>query len=205
MTRSRLPQTRLRPYPLEIEPWALWLALGAALVLLAFAVPALATESPDGCTSNGVFVGIQANVSTILNHQTVTYTVTIGNGTFPPNCDAGNINIQSFCPDATGNPNIPDQLFSVTSLAADTPSFEVGTFQCTIGVNTNVTTAVAGVMASGVIHDDPSSDNPFIISQNTPVTVVAAQVPTLSGPGMVVLVVLLVLAAAVTLRRKRTA
>jgi hypothetical protein len=207
MARPGLPNTRVRSYPFEIEPWAQRLALGAALVVLSFVVPALASESPAGCTSNGVTLGIQANPTTIPNHQSVTFTVTLGNGSFPPNCDAGGISIQSFCPDTTGNPNIPDTLFSVTSLAADTPAFQVGTFQCTVSVNPGVTSATGGVMAAGVIHDDPATDNPFTLDQTTAVTVTTstAAVPTLSGVAMVVLVVFLVLAAAFTLRRKRTA
>ena len=194
-----------RAYHLQLPLAATRLILSVAIVALSFTVPVEASQSPPDCTTDAVALGITANPTTILNNQTVMYTVTLGNGPFPA-CDAGQITIQGFCPDTSGNPTIPSTLFSITSLAAPTATFDVGSFQCKVTVDQGVTTATASDTLNGVLHDDPASDDPITITQTAAVIVTSTgppQIPTLSGPVMVLLAVFLALAGGIALRRKR--
>ena len=183
---------------------AMWLILGAGVAAIGIAVAVEASQSPPDCTTDGVALGIKASPTTIINNQTVMFTVTLGNAPFPA-CDAGQITIQGFCPDATGNPTIPSQLFNITTLAAGTPTFDVGSFQCKVTVDP-VTTATGSDVLNGVLHNDPASDTPISITQTATVSISAippSQIPTLSGPVMVLLALFLAVAGAVALSRKR--
>jgi len=183
---------------------AMWLILGVAVTALGIAVAVEASQSPPDCTTDAVSLGIQVSPKTIINGQTVTFMVTLGNGPFPA-CDAGQITIQGFCPDSTGNPTIPSQLFNITTLAAGTPTFDVGSFQCKVTVDP-VTTATGSDVLNGVLHNDPASDAAISITQTASVSISAvppSQIPTLSGPVMALLAVFLAVAGAVALSRKR--
>ena len=208
MSFLRLPgilrQGHYRNY-VAIRTVATRLILSVAVVALGFTLPVEASVSPPDCTTDAVSLGIQASPTTIINNQTVTFTVTLGNGPFPA-CDASQITIQGFCPDSTGNPTIPSQLFNITTLAAGTPTFDVGSFQCKVTVDTGVTTATGSDVLNGVLHDDPATDDPISITQTATVSISAtppSQIPTLSGPVMALLALFLAVAGAVALGRKR--
>jgi hypothetical protein len=184
--------------------------LGVALVIGGSL--AEASQSPPGCTTNSVALDLGKSVSGLItNGQTVTYTVILGNAG-GPSCDAGNISIQGFCPDTSGNPTILKTTFpTIPSLPASTPDFTVGTFQCVVTVNAGVTTAQAKDSLTGVLHDLPAVDDPFSITktvsvflENTPPPPPPPnQIPTLSEWVMIMFAVFLVLAGGVALRRKR--
>jgi len=189
----------------KVRNLARWLILSVAVAAVGIVVAVEASQSPPDCTTDAVALGIKASPTTIVNNQTVMFTVTAANGPFPA-CDAGQITIQGFCPDSTGNPTIPSQLFNITTLAAGTPTFDVGSFQCKVTVDTAVTTATGSDVLNGVLHNDPESDAPISITQTASVTISAvppSQIPTLSGPVMVLLAVFLAIAGAVALSRKR--
>jgi hypothetical protein len=187
------------------------LALGVALLI--GGSPAEASQNPPGCTNNGVALDIQKSVpGLITNGQTVTYTVTLGNGA-GASCDAGNIVIKGFCPDTSGNPTILNTTFAtIPNLPASTPVFTVGTFDCVVTVNAGVAVATAKDTLTGVLHDLPAVDDPMAISKTLSVSLEVPlpppppppnQIPTLSEWVMIMFAVFLVLAGGVALRRKR--
>ena len=187
------------------------LALGVALLI--GGSPVEATQSPANCTNNGVALDLQKSVpGLITNGQTVTYTVTLGNGA-GATCDAGNIVIKGFCPDLTGSPTILKTTFTtIPNLPAPTTVFTVGTFDCVVTVNAGVTFAQAKDSLTGVLHDSTVTDDPMDISKTVSVILDVPPpppphqgIPTLSEWVMIMFAVFLALAGGVALRRKRIA
>ena len=186
------------------------LALGVALLI--GGSPAEASQIPPGCTNNGVNLDLQKSVSGLItNGETVTYTVVLGNGA-GASCDAGNIVIQGFCPDASGNPTILKTTFAtIPNLPAPTADFTVGTFDCVVTVNPGVVFAQAKDTLTGVLHDSTVTDDPMAIAKTVSVNLdnplpppsPPNQIPTLSEWVMIMFAVFLVLAGGVALRRKR--
>jgi len=219
MAFSGYPKMSGRNNPLIGKPrmWssAMCLVLALGVALLIGGSPAEGSQVPPGCTNNGVALDIQKSVpGLIINGQTVTYTVTLGNGAFP-SCDAGNIVIQGFCPDASGNPTIltpPTPPFVIIpNLPAPTAGFTVGTFDCVVTVNPGVVFAQAKDTLTGLLHDSPVTDDPMTISKTVSVNLdnplppppPPSQIPTLSEWVMIMFAVFLALAGGVALRRKR--
>jgi hypothetical protein len=197
-----------------MRAWSTGLALTLGLALLVGGSLAEASQSPPGCTNNGVALDLQKSVSDLIaNGDTVTYTVVLGNGA-GASCDAGNIVIRGFCPDTSGNPTILKTTFAtIPNLPAPTADFIVGTFDCVVTVNAGVIFAQAKDTLTGVLHDSPVTDDPMEISKTVSVNLEVTpppppppnQIPTLSEWVMIMFAVFLVLAGGVALRRKRIA
>jgi hypothetical protein len=184
----------------------LWPVSALVIAVLFLTAPAQA-QSPPGCTDNGVILGLQPDRTATSNNQTVTYTVTLGNGPFPA-CDVSINGIQGFCPDSGGNPTQDSTLFDITTtLPPSTTPFDVGTFQCKVTVDPGVQSATASAeIVSGTVSTESGLDIDGF-SQSAAVTVITTpqQIPTLSGWAMAGLAVLLAIAGAFVLRRTRAA
>jgi hypothetical protein len=220
MTFWRHPRTLDRYNPLTGKPrmrvTAACLALTLGVAMVIGGSLAEASQSPAGCTNNGVALDLQKSVSGLItNGQTVTYTVVLGNGG-GASCDAGNIAIQGFCPDTSGNPTILKTTFAtIPSLPAPTADFTVGTFQCVVTVGAGVTFAQAKDTLSGVLHDSTVTDDAMTITKTVSVNLESTpppppppppdQIPTLSEWVMIMLAAFLALVGVVALRRKRIA
>ena len=209
------PRALDRNNSLTGKPRTAWLALTLGVALLIGGSPAEASQNPAGCTNNGVALDLQKSVSGLItNGQTVTYTVVLGNGA-GASCDAGNIVIQGFCPDTSGNPTILNTTFAtIPNLPAPTADFTVGTFQCVVTVNAGVTFAQAKDTLTGVLHDSPVTDDAMSISKTVSVNLDVPppppppppppeQIPTLSEWVMIMLAAFLALVGVAALRRKR--
>jgi hypothetical protein len=188
------------------------LGLCLALALLVVNSPSHATQSPAGCNTNGVSIDIQKSATSVSNGDTVTYTVTLDNGA-SPSCDAANIAIQGFCPDASGNPTSLAVTFpTIGSLPAPSATRTVGTFNCVINLGGGVTTAIAREQLTGVLHDNPNHDDVLSILKDVSVLVESTPtppppkppntIPTLSEWVMIMLAVLLVAVSAIELRKR---
>ena len=187
------------------------LALGVALVIGGSL--AEASQSPAGCNNNGVALDIQKSATSITNGQTVVYTITYGNSGFP-SCDAADIVIKGFCPDANGQPNLLAVTYPTdASLPAPTAPITLAPFSCVVTLNPGLTVAIARATLTGLLHDNPNNDDLLSISKDLSVLVENApppppppppsQIPTLSEWVMIMFAVFLVLAGGVALRRKR--
>lgn len=215
------PRTFDRNHPLTGKPTGrartACLALALGVVLAIGGSLAEASQNPPACTNNGVTVDLQKSVAGLItNGQTVTYTVTLANGG-GASCDAGNIAIQGFCPDANGNPTILNTTFpTIASLPAPTPVFTVGTFNCVVSVIPGVTVATAEDTLTGVLHDLPAIDDPMTQTKTVSVSLESTPpppppppppdtIPTLSEWVMIMLAAFLALVGVVALRRKRIA
>ena len=189
------------------------LALGVALLI--GGSPVEATQSPANCTNNGVALDLQKSVpGLITNGQTVTYTVVLGNGG-GASCSAGNIVIQGFCPDTSGNPTILNVTYpTVANLPAPTAVVTLPTFSCVVNLTAGLTTAVARASLTGLLHDNPNADDLLSVSKDLSVLVdnpppppppPPNQIPTLSEWVMIMFAIFLALAGGWALRRKRIA
>jgi uncharacterized repeat protein (TIGR01451 family) len=215
------PRTFDRYNPLTGEPRirartaCLVLVLGVALVIGGSL--AEASQSPAGCSANGVALDlIKSAAGTVTNGETVTYTVNLGNGG-GASCDASNIVIKGFCPDASGNPTILNKTFpTISSLPNPTTGFTVGTFDCVVSLNDGLSTATARDSLTGLLHDNTLVDDQMSISKDLSVNVALTPpppppppppdtIPTLSEWVMIMLAAFLVLVGVVALRRKRIA
>ena len=187
------------------------LALGVALVI--GGIPAEAHQSPAGCTGNSVTVELEKDVAGLItNGQTVTYTLRVVNP--GPTCDATNLQVQGFCPDATGAPTILNTTFPIIASVPSGTDALVGTFSCVVTVNAGVTVATAKDTFSGILHDLPNADDTVDGSKTLSVNLEGTpppppppvnQIPTLSEWVMIMIAVFLALAGGVALRRKRIA
>jgi uncharacterized repeat protein (TIGR01451 family) len=163
----------------RVRPKIVCLVLSVALVSLGMMRAAEAVQNPPGCTANavGFTLSKQAGKDTIVNGDTVTYTITISNGGSPA-CTASNLVVGAFCPDGAGNPTIPAANVNVQTaipnpLLVPTAVFTYGTFTCTVKVNTGVTTATARDTLGGILNDLAGVDDPLSRANTVSVTVVA--------------------------------
>lgn len=147
------------------------LALGVALV--SGGSLGEASQDPAGCTNSGVGLDISKSASTIVNGQTVTYTIKVDNGAFP-SCNAANVVVKAFCPDASGNPTILNTTYpTIANLPAPTATITLPTFSCveTINPGVNPPVAIAGATLTGLLHDNPLSDDVLAVAKNVSVLV----------------------------------
>jgi hypothetical protein len=191
------------------------LVLSLAVALLAMNGPVGAAQIPDGCTQNGVLINIEKSATNINNGDTVTYTVSVGNGDFPPTCQTVNNKVQGFCPGPDGNPSAtPIVTFpTISMLPAPTATFDVGTFDCVVTVNPGVTNPRAAATLSGDLQDNPNQNDPFTLLKTVSVIVATpppppskdlSAIPTLSEWVFILLAVFVALVGVATLRKKQT-
>lgn len=141
------------------------LALGVALVI--GGSPADASQIPPGCSNSGVGLDFAKDKTDIANGQTVTYTIKIDNGAFPPTCAASNVVVKGFCPDASGQPNILKITYpTLVDMPAPTPTATLPTFSCVVNVNPGVTFGIARATVSGDLHDNPAHDDFLGVEKN---------------------------------------
>jgi len=187
-----------------------------AAVLALAVTPAVASQIPAGCSTDGVGVDVQKSATTIKNGDTVTYTGTFDNSPAANVCDAALIVIRAFCPDPQGQPTVLfGTLISVPDLPHATPTQQAGSFKCVINLASGVHTAIARVTLAGILHDNPIADDLLSISKDLSVLIEetppppppppVSQIPTLSEWAMIGLGVFLVGMGALTLRKRRQA
>src|SRR5262252_5862442 len=92
------------------------------------AVAAYAHQSPANCNGNGVVLNMSRSPASVLVGGTVTYNFSIANLDDPSisliACDATDVDVAFFCPDATGAPDFANPIIITTNLnlPAGTPA-----------------------------------------------------------------------------------
>jgi uncharacterized repeat protein (TIGR01451 family) len=185
-------------------------SLLATVLLVLVAFPAHATQSPPGCDRDGVALDIRKSATAVANGDTVTFTVIVGNVTAPGVCDASNVTVTAFCPDASGQPTKVVKIFPlITDLKVGTALFDVGAFVCTIDLAPGQPTAIARSTLTGILHDNPIHDDVLAISKDLSILVAQGPpsppaIPTLSELGLTMLAVVLALGGVVLRRHTRS-
>lgn len=136
-------------------------------------------QTPPGCNETAVkLIVIQNPTGFVVNGSTETYTITVSNvSSNPPTtlaCDADTINIDFFCPNASGQPDLPNTIHVATGFSS--PSETSHTFTsigCPINVTGGILTATARVDYSGIVHTAPLFDDAVSGSKTITVAILA--------------------------------
>ena len=134
--------------------------VAVAMLTLAGAAPAFATQSPQGCTGNHANVSIDRDrgVPIYANGETIQYLISVSNSD-PGSCDVDGVTLVLHLPAADGSPT--GQAVTVaTGLAmpAGTTKRVISTIPYKLAVNPGVTDAVAQIQATaGLLHDAPTT------------------------------------------------
>jgi hypothetical protein len=188
------------------------LLLSSAL-LLHLVTPAGGSQIPPGCSTSGVGVDLQKSATNIHNGDTVTYSGSIDNSAAANVCDAAAVIVKAFCPDAQGQPTILNKvLFTSENLPHATPLTPVGSYACVINLGTGVTTAIARVTLTALLHDNPVVDDLISVSKDLSVLLEVAPppppppvstIPTMSEWSFIALAGFIIAMGALALRRRR--
>ncbi|HEY5912850.1 MAG TPA: hypothetical protein VJA21_19840 [Verrucomicrobiae bacterium] len=139
------------------------------------ALPALASQSPAGCSANNLSVNIGVKANNVTNGTLVTWTVQVFNPLDPTSCDVtlGPDGLYFLCPGPTGLPTgtktvlIPGNTRLTPGYAP--PIFEI---TCLVNVNAGISSAQAQVIApDSVVHKNPLRDDPADVNKTISVNI----------------------------------
>jgi hypothetical protein len=133
------------------------LVIGMAIALMAWgAAPAVADQSPAGCTSNSLDLTVARDRTLVRNGDVVNYTVTVANDAGTA-CDVTAVTIVLTLPGRDGTLSGRSvTLASDQSYPAGTHVQTIGSVPYTVDVAPGVSDAVAAAQAvNGVLHDAP--------------------------------------------------
>ena len=144
------------------HPWGMCRRSFPAVLVTVYLLSATlagAHQSPAGCTENGLVLFLAKDKTSIVDGETVTYTVTIANDFETGACDVTNATVSVTCPDAGGTPN------GTTTVCTSGKTYPGGypptlecVVPCVVTVNPGASVAVAKAEVHGVLHDNPLND-----------------------------------------------
>lgn len=134
------------------------------LATLVPAAPAAAHQLPAGCAANGAAITLFRSLAVARPADAQTYSIFASNDA-PLACTVTDARVDIHFPGPTGAPSVTGTMItSEQTLPGGTPDQKVADVPYAVAVNAGVTSAVARVVATGIVHDSPA-DRPAMITK----------------------------------------
>ena len=131
-----------------------WAAAALCGLLLGAAGPAPADVNPPGCGEHRFDLHLSREPGTVNNGDTVTYTVSVCNGEFPPACQVTDMEVRFYPPGPDGLPDMAAGMLLAPSGSHDPGSSLTYPFvPVTLALDPGVTLATARATYRGLLQD----------------------------------------------------